>query len=424
MSAGTAGSSAEQASLGYRSMQLVLGILCMVAIANLQYGWTLFVNPINKEHGWSLAQIQIAFSVFILMETWLVPIEGWLIDKFGLRTMFLIGGVLVGASWILNAFAGSLGALYFAAVLGGIGGGIVYGGSVGNALKWFPDHRGLAAGLTAAGYGAGSAATVIPIANMIKERGYDSAFFFYGIIQGVIVIVLALVIRGPKPGETPAVTQSAVQQTVRDVQPSAVIKAPAFWLMYVMFVLVAAGGLMAVAQLGPMAKDFGISDVPVTLMLWTLPALQWALSIDRVLNGICRPFFGWVSDHIGRENTMFIAFLIEGLGILVWWRLASSPILFVLLTGVVFFAWGEIFSLFPATSADLFGRKYATVNYGLLYTAKGTASLLVPLGNYIKASTGNWTYVLIIAAIANIVAAVLALWVLKPMRIKMMMQKA
>lgn len=424
MSAAAKGGRSAQASMGYRSMQLVIGILCMVAIANLQYGWTLFVNPIKDAHGWSLAQIQIAFSVFILMETWLVPIEGWLIDKFGLKMMFLIGGLLVGCSWILNAYATSLAMLYGAAVLGGIGGGIVYGGSVGNALKWFPDHRGLAAGLTAAGYGAGSAATVIPIANMIKANGYESAFLFYGIVQGAIVLVLALLIRAPLPGETPAPVQARVQQTGRDVPPMEVVRAPAFWLMYVMFVLVGAGGLMAVAQLGPMAKDFGISDTPVTFALWTLPALQWALSIDRVLNGICRPFFGWVSDKIGRENTMFIAFFVEGVGILVWWWFASSPILFVLLTGVVFFAWGEIYSLFPATSADLFGRKYATVNYGLLYTAKGTASLLVPLGNYVKSVTGNWNSVLIIAAIANIVAAALAMWALKPIRMKLMMRKA
>ena len=280
-----------------------------------------------------------------------------------------------------------------------------------------------AAGLTAAGYGAGSAATVIPIANMIKDRGYESAFLFYGIIQGLVVVVLALFFRAPRPGEAPPPKQAAVQQTTREAPPLEVIRAPAFWIMYVMFVLVAAGGLMAVAQLGPMAKDFGIASTPVTFV-FTMSALVWALSIDRILNGICRPFFGWVSDKIGRENTMFIAFLIEGLGILVWWRLADNPVLFVLLTGVVFFAWGEIFSLFPATSADLFGRKYATVNYGLLYTAKGTASLLVPLGNTIKAATGSWTTVLVVAAIANIVAAAMAMWVLKPTRIKLMMKRA
>jgi OFA family oxalate/formate antiporter-like MFS transporter len=325
---------------------------------------------------------------------------------------------------MVNAMADSLAMLYFAAVLGGIGGGIVYGGSVGNALKWFPDHRGLAAGLTAAGYGAGSAATVIPIANMIKDRGYADAFFWYGIIQGAIVVVLAFVIRAPASGETPAATKTAVQQTGKDLAPLQVVRTPAFWLMYLMFVLVGAGGLMAVAQLGPMAKDFGISDSPVTLALWTLPALQWALSIDRVLNGICRPFFGWVSDRIGRENTMFIAFLIEGVAILIWWKMADNPILFVLLTGIVFFAWGEIYSLFPATSADLFGRKFATVNYGLLYTAKGTASLLVPLGNTVKAATGSWTTVLLIAAAANIVAALLAMFVLKPLRMKLIKASA
>jgi OFA family oxalate/formate antiporter-like MFS transporter len=192
--------------------------------------------------------------------------------------------------------------------------------------------------------------------------------------------------------------------------------------MYAMFVMVGAGGLMATAQLAPIAKDFKIDAIPVSILGLTLPALTFALSIDRVLNGFTRPFFGWVSDHIGRENTMFIAFLLEGIGIYALLLVASDPFLFVILSGVVFFAWGEIYSLFPATCTDIYGRKFATTNYGMLYTAKGTASLLVPLANVLTTATGNWTAVFIVAAALNIVAAILALVALKPMRARAMAQ--
>jgi len=201
-----------------------------------------------------------------------------------------------------------------------------------------------------------------------------------------------------------------------------VLKTPVFWVMYAMFVMVGAGGLMAIAQLAPIANDYKIAGVPVSILGLTLPALTFALTIDRVLNGICRPFFGWVSDHIGRENTMFIAFFIEGIGIYALLYFASNPFLFVILSGLVFFAWGEIYSLFPATCTDLYGRKFATTNYGLLYTAKGTAALLVPLGNVLTTWTGSWTAVFVIAAILNIIAAVMALAVLRPMRRRAMEQ--
>ena len=408
------------ASNALRWTMLVVGILSMVMIANLQYAWTLFVNPISAQFGWSRAAIQVAFTIFILCETWLVPFEGWLIDKFGLRLLLLIGGVLVGIAWVINAYATTLGMLYLGGALGGIGAGIVYGGCVGNALKWFPDRRGLAAGLTAAGYGLGSALTIIPIANMIKDRGYESAFFAFGIGQGVIVVILALILRGPREGEVPIPQNVRVAQTRREYTPMETIRQPAFWLMYVMFVLVSTGGLMATAQLAPYAKDLKVADIPVTLLGITLTALIFGKVIDNLTNGLCRPFFGWVSDFIGRENTMFIAFFIEGIGILVLWRFASHPVAFVLLSGLVFFAWGEIFSLFPSTSADLFGRKYATVNYGLLYTAKGTSAILVPLGNVLHHATGDWTLVLVIAAIFNFVAAGMALWALKPVRVRVL----
>ena len=291
---------------------------------------------------------------------------------------------------------------------------------MGNALKWFPDRRGLAAGLTAAGFGAGSAMTVIPIANMIQSSGYEAAFLWFGLGQGIVVVIVALLLKAPRPGEVPAPVRPAVQQTRRDYGPSEALRTPVFWVMYAMFVMVGAGGLMAVAQLAPMANDYKIANVPVSLIGLTLPALTFALTIDRVLNGVCRPFFGWVSDQIGRENTMFIAFLAEGIGIYALFYFASNPVLFVILSGMVFFAWGEIYSLFPAICTDIYGRKFATTNYGMLYTAKGPASLLVPLANVLTTATGSWHAVFYVAAILNVVAAAMALLVLKPLRIQTM----
>ncbi|MBV8421988.1 MAG: oxalate/formate MFS antiporter [Hyphomicrobiales bacterium] len=415
-------SSRASASEATRWGQLIFGIICMVMIANLQYGWTLFVNPIDQKYHWGRAAIQVAFTIFVLTETWLVPLEGYLIDKFGPRVMVCGSGFLVAIAWMINAYADSLALLYLAAAIGGIGAGVIYGASVGNALKWFPDRRGLAAGLTAAGFGAGSALTVVPIANMIASSGYEAAFWWFGIGQGIVVVIFSLFLRAPEAGEVATPAAPAVLQSRRDYGPAEVLTTVPFWVMYVMFVMVGTGGLMATAQLAPIAKDFKIDTIPVSILGLTLPALQFALSIDRVLNGVTRPFFGWVSDHIGRENTMFIAFMLEGIGIYALLHFASDPLLFVILSGLVFFAWGEIYSLFPATCTDIYGRKFATTNYGLLYTAKGTAALLVPLGNVLTTWTGSWTAVFVIAAILNIIAAVMALAVLRPIRVRAMQQ--
>ena len=388
----------------------------MSMIANLQYGWTLFVNPLQDKFHWSRTEIQVAFTIFVLTETWLVPIEGYLVDRFGPRPVTLVGGLLVGISWVLNAYADSLTMLYISAAIGGTGAGAVYGTCVGNALKWFPDRRGLAAGLTAAGFGAGSALTVVPIAAMIKSQGYEATFFRFGIVQGLVVFALAFFLAQPKAGyATPTTRQMASWASRRDYTPGQMLVTPVFWIMYLMFVMMAAGGLMATAQLGPIAKDFHIADIPVSLVGLTLPALTFALSIDRVLNGVTRPFFGWISDRIGRENTMFIAFLVEGLGILALSRYGHTPTAFVILTGIVFFAWGEIYSLFPATCGDTYGSRFAAANAGLLYTAKGTAALFVPFASVLSAS-GGWSTVFMVASAMNLCAAALALLVLKPMR--------
>ncbi len=397
-----------------RLVQLLIGIVCMVMIANLQYGWTLFVGPIDQKYHWGRSAIQIAFTIFVLTETWLVPVEGWLVDRFGPKIVVLVGGVLVGIAWAMNSVVSELWELYVAAAIGGIGAGAVYGTCVGNALKWFPDRRGLAAGLTAAGFGAGSALTIIPIQGMIQSSGYEATFLWFGIGQGVVVVVLSLLLRAPRPGEAPASTR--LRQSARDYTPIEVLSSPIFWVLYAMFVLVGAGGLMATAQLAPIANDFQVAKVPVSILGLTLPALTFALSIDRVLNGLTRPFFGWVSDQIGRENTMFIAFALEAVGIWALGAFGHDPLHFVILSGIVFFAWGEIYSLFPATCTDVYGARYATTNAGLLYTAKGTASLLVPVANILVVASGGWQAVFVVAALMNALAAVMALAVLRPLR--------
>ena len=399
-------------------LQLIIGIICMVMIANLQYGWTLFVGPIDAKYHWGKPAIQVAFTVFVLLETWLVPVEGYLVDRFGPRWIVVIGGALCGIAWAVNSIADTLPMLYFAAALGGIGAGGVYGTCIGNAVRWFPGRRGLAAGLTAAGFGAGSALTIIPIASMIKSAGYQQTFLTFGVMQGVVVFVLGFLILVPPASLLLAPVKVSPGAGRHQNTPAEMLKTPVFWIMYAMFVMMAAGGLMAVAQLAPIAKDFKVADIPVSLIGLTLPALTFALTIDRVLNGLCRPFFGWVSDHIGRENTMCLAFGIEGFGIIALANFGTDPLLFVLLSGVVFFAWGEIYSLFPATCADTFGTKFATVNTGLLYTAKGTAAIVVPFASVWAISAGGWHGVFVAAGTANFLASALALLVLKPMRLK------
>jgi MFS transporter, OFA family, oxalate/formate antiporter len=399
----------------YRWGQLLIGIVCMAMIANLQYGWTLFVNPIADQHHWTRAAIQVAFTIFVLTETWLVPIEGYLVDRFGPRLVVMVGGVLCGLGWVVNSFADTLTLLYVGAAIGGVGAGAVYGTCVGNSLKWFPDRRGLAAGLTAAGFGAGSALTIIPISAFIKSDGYQAAFFYFGIGQGLVVFALSWLLTVAPEARRIGVA-AKVQQTRREYGPGEIVRKPVFWIMYAMFVMVGAGGLMAVAQLAPIARDFKIAEVPVDIMGLVLPALTFALAIDRVLNGITRPFFGWVSDQIGRELTMLIAFGLEAIGILALYTFGQDPVAFVILTGLVFFAWGEIYSLFPSTCADTFGAKYAAANAGLLYTAKGTASLLVPLSSVLAAASGSWHSVFIVAAALNAIAALMAWFVLRPMR--------
>jgi len=424
-------SNRNPSGLGNRWVQLIIGIICMAMVANLQYGWTLFVGPINAAHPeWTKAAIQATFAMFIITETWLVPFEGMVVDKFGPRPVVAFGAILVAISWILNSQATSLNTFYVAAVCGGVGAGCVYGTCVGNALKWFPDKRGLAAGLTAAGFGAGAAITVIPISNMIRTDGYQAAFHFFGILQGVVVFILAMTLVRPVP---PAGVKIQARQTLAkfNMTTGQMLKTPVFWLIYVLFVAVAMGGVMATAQLKPIGNDWGLSKNMVTLFGTTLPALTMALSIDSLCNGFTRPLCGFVSDRLGRENTMFIVFTGEAIALLGLYHFGHSVGAFMFFAAMIFACWGEIFSIFPAIAADTFGSKNATGNSGMLYTAKGTASLVVPWASWVASggsshakvmSADHWGTVFYLAAGLSFGAAVIAKFVLQNYRKKFIEQ--
>jgi len=408
---------APSTSKSGRWWQLVFGVICMMLIANLQYGWTLFVQPIKQTQGWSVAEIQWAFSIFIALETWLTPAGGALVDMLGNRKgpkfTIAIGGLMVAVGWVINAYADSLMLLYIGSAVTGVGAGFIYATCVGIAVRWFPDRRGLAVGLTAAGFGAGAAITVLPIKAMIESSGYSNTFLVFGIGQGVLLFIVAWLLRMPEPGEVPSTPSKKIQQSSRNFTPREVMGTPVFWLLYVMFVMVSSSGLMATAQLALIAADFGIDK---TVLIGGASVLAVALVVDNIANGGARPFFGWLSDQIGRENTMIIAFTLGGASYLLLGSVGNQPWLFVLFAALIFFTWGEIFSLFPSTCTDAFGPKYATVNTALLYTAKGTSALLVPFANMIKTASGSWYTVFLVAALMNFGVVLLALFVLKPLR--------
>lgn len=403
-----------------RWVQLVAGITGMVAVANFQYSWTLFVLPLQDRHGWAEVDIQYALYLFFIpAQTWLVPLEGYLAERFGPRKLLISGGVLAALGWIISANTSSLPILYAAQVMAGCGSGIVYSISMGSALKWFPDRRGLAAGLTAAAFGAGSAATVRPVRWTILHYGYEQAFLWFGIGQGLVIVLAALIMRFPRHGEAPAPLQSRVLQSGRDYTPGEMLRSAGFWLVYFMMIMGAIPGLLMLGYIAPMARHFGVADMSVTLLWVSSAALPLAMELDRIMGGVTRPVFGWISDHIGREIAIFLAFTLEGVALFLLIQFSHDPIMFVLTSGLAFFGWGAVFSLFPAVSGDMFGRKFATTNYSFLYTAKGAASLLVALCDVLRSQTGTWTLVFAVMIVADWIAALLALFVLRPLRMRL-----
>lgn len=408
-----------------RSRWLVLAacIGCMLAIANLQYAWTLFTTPLKNDLGTSLATVQWAFTIFVIAQTGLFPFTAYMIDRLGPRVVVTIASVFVAAGWVGAGFAGparSLLGLYVAYGFGGLGAGAVYGACVGAAMKWFPDRRGLCVGLVAGSYGFGAALTILPIDSMIKTTGYASAFVLFGIIQGIVVLIAAQFLRMPADGWVPAGweaikqrVQKKVQQSSRDYTPQEMMRHGSFYILYFMMTLVTFSGLMVTAQLKPIGEHYGFDKY---ILFGGVTILSFTLLLNNVLNGLARPFFGAVSDRLGRYDTMAIAFVIEAVGVTGFTLLVGRPFLFIALCGLTFFAWGDIYSLFPAAIADIFGNKHATTNYGIQYTAKGAGSILAgPCAAWLMTRYDSWLPVFWLAVACNVIAAGLAVLWLKPL---------
>jgi MFS transporter, OFA family, oxalate/formate antiporter len=411
-----------------RWIQLLLGLVCMVVISSPQYVWTLFTQPLMATLHSTLAEIQITFSILIVIQTFLAPCQGLLVDRFGPRMLLSVGGALTGVSWVLAARATTLAGLYLTyGLLGGVGTGIVYVGVIGHMVQWFPDRRGLATGIAAAGYGMGALLTTFPIATLLSEAGYQQALVRYGLMFVAVGVLAAQGLRSADPkGQRRAKSPSGrsgadLLRSAIDVGPSQMLRTPIFWLMFVMMTMMSTAGLMVTSQMAAFTRDFGMASA----IVFGLPLLPLALSIDRITNGLTRPFFGWLSDQIGRENTMTIAFSLEGIAMTLWLLTRSRPALFVIMSGVVLFGWGEIFSLFPSTLTDTYGSRHATTNYGFLYMAQGVGSVLGgPVAAVLHDAYGSWMPVFGIIIAMNFATALLAGLVLKPTRRRWLMAAA
>ena len=410
----------QAATTSTRWIQLAAGVICMMAISSPQYVWTLFTKPLLAGLGGTLAQLQITFSILIVMQTFLSPFQGFLVERFGPRLLLSCGALLTGASWVLASQATSVTGIYLSyGLLGGVGTGIIYVGVVGLMVKWFPDNRGFATGLVAAGYGMGAIATTFPISISLAASGYQHVMLTYGLIIGAVGLVAAQALKRP-PANWMSEYQPA-STAKNDTTTRQMLKTPVFWLMFLMMTMMSTSGLMVISQMGSFAKDFGVT----TAMVFGMAALPLALTIDRFANGLTRPFFGWVSDRIGREYTMTLAFGLEGLAMIVWLITRDDPLVFVLMSGVVFFGWGEIFSLFPSTLTDTFGTKNATTNYGFLYMAQGVGSIFGgPLAALLHEKTGSWVPVFEVVIALDLMTAVLAFFVLRPLRRKYLASRA
>jgi len=402
-------------SINNRWFQLGASLIAMIMIANLQYAWTLFVQPLQGATGWKLSDIQFAFTLFILFQTWVQPLDGWLIDRLGPRGFISAAGVLCALGWAGMGYATSLPMLYALYCLAGTGAAFVYSGSIGSALKWFKEGRGLASGIMAAGFGGGTALFIPFISSMLESSGHRATFVATGVLQGLVILIVAQFLRHPAAEAISAkpTAGGAAQLGKRQFTTLEMLRTPQFYVLYISFVLMATGGLLVTANAGPMAKSWGLSAAALTL----------AATLSPLANGASRIFWGWASDRLGRENTMIVAFTLQAFFLYLVVAIGQqSAALFAFTLVMVYFTWGEIYSLFPATCTDIYGRKFATTNYGMLYTAKGTAALLVPLANVLTTATGSWHAVFNVAAVLNIVAAVMALFVLKPIRLRLIAQ--
>jgi MFS transporter, OFA family, oxalate/formate antiporter len=402
-------------NLSNRWFQLLLAIICMGLVANVQYSWTLFVRPIHEATGWSDLSIQVAFTIFIMAETWLVPLEGMLVDRFGPRPVIAGGAILIMIAWVTNAYTSSLYLLYMDSLLAGTGAGCVYGTCVGIALKWFPDRRGFAGGLAAAGFGVGAALTIIPIANEITLNGYQHAFLKFGLLLGGAVFLVAMFMVKPIKSDRVAASTRNVQGK-RDYTTVQMMKTPVFWVSYLIFTAMSAGGLIATAQIGSIARDFGIASIPMSIFQTVIPLLTLTLSIDNLVNGLTRPLCGLLSDRFGRENTMFFVFIGEGLALLGIIKFGHNPYLFLLFAPIIYLCWGEIYAISSAMIGDTYGSRNLTANAGALFTTKGFAAVIVPFGSLLRELTGTWDAVFVFCSVIAILSAIASRFVLAPMR--------
>jgi OFA family oxalate/formate antiporter-like MFS transporter len=388
-----------------RWFQLVASLIAMIMIANLQYAWTLFVQPLQSTTGWKLSDIQFAFTLFILFQTWIQPLDGWLIDKLGPRGFISAAGLLCGLGWAGLGFAKSLPMLYGLYCMAGMGAAFVYSGSIGSALKWFKDRRGLASGLMAAGFGGGTALSIPIISSIIASSGYRSAFIATGIFQGIVIVIVAQFLRHPQhePASFAArtATGSAAALGQRQFTTPEMLRTPQFYVLYLMFILMATGGLLVTANAGPMARSWGL----------TASALTLAATLSPLANGASRVFWGWASDRVGRENTMILTFMLQAVCLFLVVAIGqTSAAMFSMTLVLVYFTWGQIYSLFPATSGDYFGSRHATSNYAVLYTAKGVASILGGwFGAFLYERSGGWAMGFYGSAVMALIAAAMAI---------------
>jgi len=408
---------------GNRWVQLVCGVVAMILISNYQYAFTLFTPGMRQTFaGVPYAKIAAIFSAFILFETWPMPVAGYFVDKLGIRKLMTLGAICIALGWVLGGtIAHSPFELYiYYGVIAGTGAGIIYISCVANAVKWFPDRRGLAVGLTAAGFGGGAALTVIPIAGTIHNLGWAKAMAAWGLAQGVIALIAAMILRHPPAGWVPAGWNQSTKQARKAVVQSKVnftwtqtLGRPEFYFLYTMFFFACAGGLIATASLSQIAKSLHVSDAKVL----GLAIVPLTVTLTSICNALSRVVWGTVSDRLGRENTMFITFGIEAILVFLVTRIVGSPIAFVALFSFVFLFWGEIYSLFSATTGDVFGAKNASANYGMLYTAKGLASVFAGFGAAALAAYlgGSFAVPFYISAGLCGIAAVFSLFVVKPL---------
>ncbi len=387
-------------------VQLVFSVISMVMIANLQYSWGLFTEPLKGAHGWSQPEVAGAFAVFIVLQVWVQPLDGWIMDRLGPRPFITIAGILCGIGWTMMGYATSLTELYIYYGMAGVGAAFVYSGCIGSALKWFPTRRGFAAGIIAAGFGGGSALFVPMIGYFIQNYTYTTAFLITGIFQGIVIAVAAQFLRHPgkdfvPPKPTAAASATKSRRNTQTFSTPEMLKTPHFYILYFMFVAMSTGGLFVTANSGSLVSSWGLSTAVLTT----------AVALNNVANGVARIFWGWVSDRIGRENTMVVTFFLQSIFLVSVVTLGrTSPLLFTITLILTYFTWGQIFSVFPSTNGDYFGSKNATSNYAFLYSAKGVASIIGgPIAAWLFVRLGSWSAVFYISAVFALLSGMTAL---------------